>query len=283
MTLALAARLAPGLARAGVRYEVQVPHDRLLLRLGCAPEDAPSRRLLRGIERAVGQVAEHAAPALESRTFPVRREGGRPRVGFGPVLESRKLGGAIASCDRIVVFGLTLGKGVDGLIHRVTRQNVSQGFILDAAASVAVEAFADAFQADVGRALPVGEAATLRFSPGYCDWSIREQEKVFSLLPPDPAGIYLSPDFLMSPRKSISGVIGLGPRQAVEATGCPCRTCGRGDCDHRRAPWLSVAAERVPGRGRASAHDPAGPRVAAARRGLLPPRGTRGPRGGGRR
>jgi hypothetical protein len=48
------------------------------------------------------------------------------------------------------------------------------------------------------------------FSPGYCEWSVAEQHKLFSLLPENFCGIKLSSSSLMSPVKSVSGITGIG-------------------------------------------------------------------------
>jgi hypothetical protein len=157
-------------------------------------------------------------------------------------------------CSRVCVFVVTLGDRVDRLLEQSMRDRIHFAVILDAAASVAMEAMAGAFHSRLARALPPGEGLTLPFSPGYCDWPIREQEKVFALLPPGPAGVSLSADFLMTPRKSISGVLGVGPMSGIEAVGDPCRTCGRADCDHRRSPpnriWRERSVPRHRGRAR---------------------------------
>ena len=58
---------------------------------------------------------------------------------------------------------------------------------------------------------------SLPYSPGYCGWDIREQQKLFSLFPPQPCGITLSDSFLMSPVKSVSGFFRIRERAASSA------------------------------------------------------------------
>ena len=51
--------------------------------------------------------------------------------------------------------------------------------------------------------------------------SLAEQRKIFRLAQAEPNGISLLPSLLMEPLKSISGIVGLGPRSAVGKTPRP--------------------------------------------------------------
>jgi len=70
------------------------------------------------------------------------------------------------------------------------------------------------------------------FSPGYCNWSMAEQQKLFSLLPPGFCGIQLSPSSLMHPIKSVSGIIGIGT--SCKQKGYQCEWCNDKDCIYGR-------------------------------------------------
>ena len=66
------------------------------------------------------------------------------------------------------------------------------------------------------------------FSPGYCEWSVAEQQKLFSLLPDKFCGVQLSESSLMYPIKSVSGIIGIGT--GVEQKGYQCNWCNDLNC-----------------------------------------------------
>lgn len=66
------------------------------------------------------------------------------------------------------------------------------------------------------------------YSPGYCGWDVGNQKTLFSLLPPDPCNITLNTSCLMSPLKSISGIIGIGERVTNKPYGCS--ICNKKDC-----------------------------------------------------
>jgi hypothetical protein len=67
-----------------------------------------------------------------------------------------------------------------------------------------------------------------RFSPGYCDWNVSEQHKLFNLLPESFCGIHLSESSLMNPIKSVSGIIGIG--ENLKQLGYQCYWCNDPNC-----------------------------------------------------
>jgi len=140
----------------------------------------------------------------------------------------------LASCHSVAVFLLTLGEGPDQRIREAMTARPHYGYILDAVAAVAAESIARYVQDRIDESLDSDEMTTLRYSPGYCDWPITDQEKIFALLPSDRIGVRLLDNALMSPSKSISGLIGIGAKEAVKASGNACRTCEKKNCPHRR-------------------------------------------------
>jgi cobalamin-dependent methionine synthase I len=49
-----------------------------------------------------------------------------------------------------------------------------------------------------------------RLSPGYGDWPIADQEKIFAVLDPDKnIGVKLTDSHIMIPEKSTSGIMGI--------------------------------------------------------------------------
>jgi hypothetical protein len=159
------------------------------------------------------------------------------QVGPEIVLNSSKLARSLKVCHTVHVFLATLGSKVDQFIDRTMCHRPAFGVVVDAVASVATESMVDLLAEGLSKRLQPGEALSMPFSPGHCDWPIEEQRKIFSLLPECPAGTTLSADSMMSPRKSVSGILGEGLESEVEATGNPCAACPRADCSHRRSPY----------------------------------------------
>jgi hypothetical protein len=161
--------------------------------------------------------------------------GSRIVVDGRTVLQSTKLARVLGACSQLHVFVLTLGARIDRLIEKALRHRPHSGLLLDAAASVAVECEAERLTEMFRRTLGPGTGLTLRYSPGYCDWPLREQQKLYALLPERPAGTELSADSLMTPRKSISGILGVGSADGIDQLGCACHSCLQTNCEDRRS------------------------------------------------
>lgn len=107
-------------------------------------------------------------------------------------------------------------------------------FIADAFGSVTAERTADIMEEDLQSEISArGWMHTNRFSPGYCGWHVSEQQRLFPLLGVErPCGVRLTDSSLMVPIKSVSGVIGLGPK--VRKLEYSCGLCDFKDCYKRR-------------------------------------------------
>jgi hypothetical protein len=152
------------------------------------------------------------------------------------VFSSNKLSKTLKHSDESVCFVGTIGKGVEQEINRLMRHNsLAEAYIVDALGSVAVENMVEQFQRHMdNRYKKKGKSVTLRFSPGYCDWPITEQKKLFRVFDRQEIDIDLLDSCLMSPRKSISGIFGVAPNTGSSYN--PCVQCKKLDCEARRDP-----------------------------------------------
>ena len=107
------------------------------------------------------------------------------------------------------------------------------GLLLPDTIPDATEKLADSVESQISEvANNQGLTITRRFSPGYCDWNVKQQKMVFQAMRGDCAGVSLTDSCLMIPRKSISGIIGIGPSEITKYN--PCKTCDEYDCVGRR-------------------------------------------------
>lgn len=108
-----------------------------------------------------------------------------------------------------------------------------EAFIADAIGSLTVENTMDRIQGDLSdKMLLAGKSITNRYSPGYCNWPLSEQKKVFDLIGKNPTGITLTDSFLMQPIKSVSGIIGIGENVRKREYGC--KICNNKNCIYRK-------------------------------------------------
>lgn len=127
-------------------------------------------------------------------------------------------------------FLVTVGPEPEKLARDLLeRGEYLEAYIADLVASALVDSVAACVHEDIRReAEKEGDKVTNRYSPGYCSWDVAEQQKLFLLFPENTCGISLSESSLMSPVKSISGIIGRGTRvkfNEYTCEICPMKTC----------------------------------------------------------
>lgn len=129
---------------------------------------------------------------------------------------SSLLGGS----TRFALFVATAGKEFQEFQEKIKSDNdILSIFILDVIGSCVAERVGDQMELFLEKEIE-GYRHTHRFSPGYCGWALTEQKELFQLLGGEPCGITLSEVCLMSPIKSISGIIGIGDRVNEKQYGC---------------------------------------------------------------
>lgn len=197
-----------------------------------------SRRLSRKIDECIKDVSQVVRPRIVYATRTVSHaEYGSLELDGDVVLQSAKLSKTLGKCNEATVFLATLGSGVDELVQSaLDEQRFSDASIYDAIGSAAVEGVVDDFQRSMDQAMAKDDRkTTLRFSPGYCDWKIHDQQKLFKVLNNDLIDVELSDSCLMKPRKSVSGVFGIGESGHInDRDNNPCKTCGMRNCIARR-------------------------------------------------
>ncbi|MFC2151027.1 vitamin B12 dependent-methionine synthase activation domain-containing protein [Bacteroidota bacterium] len=135
--------------------------------------------------------------------------------------------------DSIAILVCTAGKEISDWTNNLFKENNSlKAYVVDVAASIMVEKAADVVQSRIEKLIKSNlKKITNRYSPGYCDWELKEQFKLFSLLPDNFCGIQLNEEALMLPTKSISAIIGIGNK--VEKKAYQCDVCNRKDCIYK--------------------------------------------------
>lgn len=173
--------------------------------------------------------------------FPIREvsESGI-RVNAEVAFETRLIARAFREAELMAVFIVTIGPEIERKVAQLSREDqMSRGLAYDTFGSEAAESAADLMNEIIEEWAGIQERrTTLRFSPGYCDWSVEEQGKLFSLVDGEKIGVRLSPSSMMIPRKSVSAIVGIGPewsRKGGLHYPSPCPECPqRSECPNRR-------------------------------------------------
>jgi hypothetical protein len=152
------------------------------------------------------------------------------------VFESEVIAKLLKPCSKVALLIVTIGSRLEDMVGQLSRhKRLLQASVLDAIGSVAVESVADIVQEKIREeAGEQGYVISRRFSPGYCDWAIRQQTEVFRAMNGNKAGVRLTESLLMVPQKSISGIIGMGTSQSKVDRYNPCHTCNKRNCIGRR-------------------------------------------------
>jgi hypothetical protein len=130
------------------------------------------------------------------------------------------------------VFAATAGVEFEQITQEYKKkEDILVHYILDIMGTTIVEKVGDYMESKLEKLLP-DMLHTHRFSPGYCNWHLTEQRKIFSLLGDQPCGIILSDVCLMNPIKSISGIIGIG--KEVQTRKYACQYCELETCYKRK-------------------------------------------------
>ena len=152
------------------------------------------------------------------------------------IFESQVIAGLLEQCHKVALFLVTIGKHLEETACRLAEDGIIvQAAVLDAIGSDAVERMADFVRDRIREAASAqGLVASQRFSPGYCDWDIDQQNTLFQAVDGDALGVQLTETCLMVPRKSLSAHVGIGPSHGNVENYRPRKACGKYDCPGRR-------------------------------------------------
>lgn len=117
----------------------------------------------------------------------------------------------LEGCSRAILLAVTLGAGVDAQIRRAGVGDIAASVASDALGSALAEQAADCAEGELRQeAAKEGKYLTGRFSPGYGDWPITVQPRIAAVLDTARrAGICVTDSNLMTPRKSITALLGV--------------------------------------------------------------------------
>ena len=152
-----------------------------------------------------------------------------PQIMGGKDIESHLNG-----CEKAIVMCATVGSEVDKLIRISQISDMARAVVMDSLASVAVEQVCNAFDKIIAEKYS-DYNMTFRFSPGYGDYPIELQKIILQMLDaPTKIGLCTNDNFLLTPTKSVTAVLGLS-KNPIERKKRGCAICSmRETCKFRR-------------------------------------------------
>lgn len=143
----------------------------------------------------------------------------------------------LVNSEKMALFLCTAGEGISKRSKDLmNKRQMLEGYVCDVIGSVIVEeAMTIIHNRFVEGLSESGEKTTNRYSPGYCEWDVSEQHKLFQFFPEGFCGITLSTTALMHPVKSVSGVFGIGKN--VKFHKYVCNACQNVNCIYRNLKY----------------------------------------------
>jgi hypothetical protein len=195
----------------------------------------PDVRVL--LDDALGAGARLMAPRAVARWMPVARPDAHALDVDGETLTIPRIGALWGPVDDVAVVVCTIG---DALERRVSElweaRELPLASMLDSVGSGAVESLAEHVNDLLCQQGLPDLRVTNRISPGYADWDVAEQPRLFRLVSADAIGVGLNAACVMTPGKSISLLVGAGRQARVDHYFTQCARCWMRDCAYRRAP-----------------------------------------------
>lgn len=209
---------------------MEISRKELLRYLGFRSENQPEPPLEEALQKAEDIVRRAAKPRAVNICL------NRQTLTQTGLLCGEDIRRHLSGCSQVILMAATLGSDVELEIRAAQVSDALLPVVLDACATVAVEAFCDEYCSGLSRAYEKkGLFLTGRFSPGYGDFPLEKQELLLRLTNAQRRiGLFVTESCILTPRKSITAVIGVSEHaQAGYQAGC--ETCRlREKCEYRK-------------------------------------------------
>ena len=185
---------------------------------GALPEEID-----RQVTEACGEILRTVRPRAAWRELSLDWEdGGRLYVTGGSELCSRKVRSLVKGCSSAVFWALTLGTEADMLIRRASLTDIGKALVADSCLNAAIEEASGNFTGRLRKEYAAqGLFLTEWCSPGCGDFAIAFQETLLELLDaPRRIGLTCTGEFILTPQKSVTGLMGVNLSPQGGGTGC---------------------------------------------------------------
>lgn len=142
----------------------------------------------------------------------------------------------LKNSNEVILMATTIGSKIEKTISLYQKTDLTKALILDSCATTAVEELCDLIEKDIKEeAHNINKGITFRYSPGYGDLPLSLQKPIIDTLKADKViGLTTSEKHLLFPRKSVTAIIGLIPKEQ-ETNNKGCEVCKNyKNCSFRR-------------------------------------------------
>lgn len=186
------------------------------------------------VDRAIETALALAEPKGIWQILPYSPTEGRIEGNPPLTLTGNSIRHHLANSWSVAVLAVTVGDEIEKESDACFKAgDYVQGLLLDAAATAATEHLADQVDRFIQKeAARDGQKTVWRFSPGYGDWPVTQQNDFCRLIGADRIGVHVTDHAMLFPRKSVSAIIGISQCTQRPAPS-KCRTCWMKDCSFR--------------------------------------------------
>lgn len=220
-----------------VEWTLVLDADQVLRGQGADPAIIRRRspRLVTEAEEALSKGRELIRPRVYQKRLKVESfTHQKIRLQGGATLSGPLLADHLAAASEVVAVICSIGSELEAYASEFSTEDIVRALALDGVGSAGVEALANAVCAEVERqAVLEGLLTTIPLSPGMEGWPVEYgQPQIFGLWDGEDLDVQLTPSLMMSPRKSLSMILGLG--EAVRHGGSTCDYCSlRASCRYQ--------------------------------------------------
>ena len=145
-------------------------------------------------------------------------------------INSKALSDNLSGCKNCILFGATLGAGLDRIISKYSLISPLKSLICQNIGSEYIENYCDYLCDKFKKDLACFTKP--RFSPGYMDLDLFVQKDIFDLLKLSKhCGITLTESLIMRPSKSVTAFLGLSDKPCENPL--KCSLCDKKNCEYR--------------------------------------------------
>ncbi len=187
-----------------------IEEERILRELRIAKvstlKDMPEQNIARYIKKAIDTGYALIDAKAIYRTFRLVKE-----KGISPGVEGAP--GLLEKCDYVSLMLTTIGSALPDRTDATIKTEATDAFYLEGVGGWMADYLADRVEERiVQECAKNGYTVTMRYSPGYGDWTLEAQPQMMKLLESERIGVSLTDTRIMVPRKSVSAAIGWLPK-----------------------------------------------------------------------
>ena len=177
--------------------------------MGCK-DGAPDENIRALMDQCEKELLGAIKPAFVYRVFDIEdTEDGVEVLSTALTLRGKDISAHLKGCEKCLLMAATLSAGADRIIRRFEAVDMTRAVLADFLASAAVEQVCDKAEEEIRHQLS-GYYYTWRFSPGYGDLPLEIQESFLTVLDARKRiGLNVTQDSILTPRKSVTAIIGL--------------------------------------------------------------------------